>query len=160
MLKHKLPIEDNNVVINKNTEDSIHVTIGSKTNKRPEHPFGEFATVNLTNNSVLTEIIEDIEITRNCLRILLILIQNIQYDNYVCLPPTKIALKLKISKPEVSKCLKILVEKELLYRAEKIGNTPTFNINHNLIWRGDVKSLTRKMNEDNKHHKLTQLSVV
>jgi hypothetical protein len=72
------------------------------------------------------------------MRVFLLLLSQLAFENYVTVPQSKIAKKLGIDKADVSRSMAKLVEKDIIFEGDKLGNIKTYRLNPNIGWRGDV----------------------
>lgn len=72
------------------------------------------------------------------MRVFLLLLSQLAFENYVTVPQSKIAKRLGIDKADVSKSMAKLVQKEIIFEGNKLGNIKTYRLNPNIGWRGDV----------------------
>jgi Firmicute plasmid replication protein (RepL) len=106
-----------------------------KLNGRTEKPGSQIVS------SLLWQIAPDKEITGDCWRVFACLLCQLDYDNFLLVSQPKVADHLNISRSTVSKCIRILCNKNILERGERIGNTPTFRLNPQFGWRGETSNL-------------------
>lgn len=65
----------------------------------------------------------------------------LDFENWIYISITDIAKELEIHRPDVSKAIKLLEEKEIILKGPKINNTKTYMLNPNFGWKGKVKNL-------------------
>jgi hypothetical protein len=71
--------------------------------------------------------------------ILLYLCGRLDFENYVHVPQQEIADYIGTSRPEVTKAITKLVEKNILIRGHKIGRSSSYRLNPAYGWKGDNK---------------------
>ncbi len=81
----------------------------------------------------------DKEITGVAQRVLRELESILDYENWIRVALVDIAEELEINRVQVSKAMKILVEKGILFRGKKIGHFYTYRFNPEFCWRGDTR---------------------
>ncbi|WP_019503161.1 helix-turn-helix domain-containing protein [Pleurocapsa sp. PCC 7319] len=65
----------------------------------------------------------------------------LDFENWVQLSVTKIAQELELKRPNVSRAIKLLEEKEIILRGPKVGRSYAFMLNPEFGWKGQVKNL-------------------
>jgi len=86
---------------------------------------------------------KDKEITWETQRVLLYLLSNLGFENYIAIPQRQIVEALEMQKQNVSRSIKLLVEKQILLEGPKLGRTHTYRLNSAFGWKGSVKNLTK-----------------
>lgn len=97
----------------------------------------------MTNQEALTAIASDPELSGEALRVFLYLNGRLDFENLFQVPQTEIAEALGIKRPNVSRSMKMLLEKGIILRGPKIGHSATFRLNPNFGWKGKVHHLRR-----------------
>ncbi len=69
------------------------------------------------------------------------LMSRLSFDNYIALEQKEISVSLDIDKSDVSKAIKILVEKGILERGPRLGKSWSYKLNPYYGWKGRVKNL-------------------
>ncbi len=83
-------------------------------------------------------------------RVLLLLISQLDFENWIQITQKQIAETLGIKKQNVSKAILLLEEKEIILRGPKIGRAYAFRLNPYFGWKGKVKNLDEyRRKEDN-----------
>lgn len=62
------------------------------------------------------------------------------FENFLAIDQTYIAKELDINKANVSKAMKVLVEKKILKKGPKVGRSNTYKMNDYYAWRGSVEN--------------------
>ena len=106
----------------------------SKTKFNPYHE--GFLMTSLYGSKFLAR---DKSITGVAQRVLRELESKLDYENWVRLALVDIAKDLDLNRVQVSKAIKILVEKGLVFRGSKIGHFYTYRLNPEFCWRGDTR---------------------
>jgi DNA-binding MarR family transcriptional regulator len=86
----------------------------------------------------------DKDLSGQTMKVLMFLMSRLSFENYIGLEQKEIAEKLKIHKPDVSVCIKQLVEKGILEKGPKLGRSSTYKLNPYYGWRGRVKNLNEE----------------
>ncbi len=82
----------------------------------------------------------------------------LDFENWVQLSVTEIAEELELKRPNVSRAIKLLEEKEIIIRGPKVGRSYAFMLNPDFGWKGKVKNLDeyRKERENQENRERTQ----
>ncbi len=77
----------------------------------------------------------------------------LDFENWVQLSVTEIAEELELKRPNVSRAIKLLEQKEIIIRGPKVGRSHAFMLNPEFGWKGQVKNLDeyRKERDDIEH---------
>lgn len=62
------------------------------------------------------------------------------FENFIQIDQTAIGKELEIDKANVSKAMKVLVEKKILKKGPKAGRSNTYKLNEFYAWRGTVEN--------------------
>lgn len=81
----------------------------------------------------------DKEITGVAQRVLRELESVLDYENWVRIALVDLAHSLELDRSQVSRAVKILVQKGILFRGKKIGHFYTYRFNPEFCWRGDTR---------------------
>ncbi len=73
--------------------------------------------------------------------LLLFIIGEMGFENWVRIPQQEIADYLGMRQPNVSRALNALVDRGILVRGDRAAGAHTYRINSHLAWRGKVKNL-------------------
>ncbi len=74
------------------------------------------------------------------LRVLLLLMARLDFENYINVVQLDIAKTLSMKKPNVSRSIKRLIALGVLLEGPKIGRSRTYRLNPNYGWKGSSKS--------------------
>ncbi len=72
------------------------------------------------------------------LRVLLILMAHLDYENYIQIAQTQIMKSLDIEKANVSRAIKSLIEESIILEGPKIGRSKSYRLNPSYGWKGTV----------------------
>ena len=87
-------------------------------------------------------------------RVLLLLLSQLDFENWIQITQKEIAETLEIKKQNVSKAVLLLEGKGIILRGPKIGRTYAFRLNPDFGWKGKVKNLNDYRNKE--HDKWTR----
>lgn len=96
----------------------------------------------MTFQDSLELIATDEDMTGQTLKVLMMLMGNLEFDNYITIKQTVIAEKLKMYKPDVSKAMKLLVNKSIILKAKE-GTTTGYKLNPTYGWKGKVENMEK-----------------
>ncbi len=65
----------------------------------------------------------------------------LSFENFIAIEQSHISKDLNIDKANVSKSIKILIDKGILEKGPKIGKTWSYKLNPFYAWKGSVKNL-------------------
>ena len=123
---------------------------------RKRNPYGNGWVMN--SQDAATLLAKDKDIKGETHRVLWLIIGILDFENWVQLSVTEIAKELKMHRPDVSKAMKVLEQKEVILRGPKLGRSYAFMLNPDFGWKGKVKNLDdyRKQKEDEERHQKNQ----
>jgi DNA-binding MarR family transcriptional regulator len=84
----------------------------------------------------LITLAQDKDITGGCYRVLFILLGQLDFENYIYVPQKEIAEKLDMDPAQVSRSIKLLVQKGIL-----LHSPCGYRLNANYDWKGKVRHL-------------------
>lgn len=93
----------------------------------------------------------DEDMTGQSFRVLMMLMGNLEFDNYITLKQNVVAEKLKMNKSVVSRSMKLLVDKSIILKVKE-GTTTGYKLNPNYGWKGKVENreIAKNKMEENK----------
>ena len=97
----------------------------------------------MTFQDSLALIAEDREITGQTLRVWMILMSKLEFENYITIKQKEIATRLEMHQPDVSKAINLLVKKEIILKI-KDGTTTGYKLNPTYGWKGKVENLDKE----------------
>ena len=127
-------------------EYGFPVIIGRKRN-----PYSKGWVMNSQDAAIL--LAKDKDIKGETHRVLWIIIGILDFENWVQLSVTEIAKELKMHRPDVSKAMKVLEEKEIILRGPKVGRSYAFMLNPEFGWKGKVRNLDEYRKERDEREK-------
>lgn len=89
----------------------------------------------------LERLVTDKDITFDPTRVLIYMFAHVDYENHIWLSQAEIADALGMKRPNVSKAIKLLLEKEIIALGRKVGRSHTYRLNPDFGWKGKVKNL-------------------
>jgi len=98
----------------------------------------------------LAEVATDKELDGTTLRVLMICLANMQYENYVTLTQAEIAEILKIKQQNVSRAVKKLVDKGILIKDAQRGRYALYRVCSGYSWKGSVTNRKKRIQEETK----------
>ncbi len=87
------------------------------------------------------ELAKDKELRGEPRAVLDYLFAKLSFENFVAVEQKEIVQILSMDKSNVSKAIKLLVEKKIIEKGPRLGNISSFKINPYYCWRGKVKNL-------------------
>lgn len=103
-----------------------------KTKIRNERWFMSF------QDSLIT-IAKDKELTGEIKSVLFFLMGNLEFENYITIKQVEIAKQLEMQKTNVSRSIKLLVDKSIILKVKE-GTTTGYKLNPNYGWKGKVEN--------------------
>ncbi|MEI7795942.1 MAG: GIY-YIG nuclease family protein [Methylococcaceae bacterium] len=107
-----------------------------------------YSTIDIARKSILTfqdslEIIAtDEDMTGQTFRVLMILMSNLEFDNYITIKQSAVAEKLKMNKSVISRAIKLLVGKSIILKVRE-GTTTGYKLNPTYGWKGKVENMEK-----------------
>lgn len=132
-------------------KDEIVQTVNTKTGETKEGYFVYMAYPKpkirnmrwmMTFQDSLEIIATDEDMTGQTLKVMLLLMGNLEFENYITIKQVGIAEKLKIDKADVSKAMKLLVNKEIILKVKE-GTTTGYKLNPTYGWKGKVENMEK-----------------
>ncbi len=80
----------------------------------------------------------DKEVNGYALRVFIALLSELDFQNYICIPQSKIAKIIGIARQDVTRAINTLINKQIIFKEQGIGNTKAYKLNPNIGWKGDV----------------------
>jgi len=109
------------------------------------NPYSKGWFMNNQETSIL--LAKDKDIKGRTHRVLRFIEGILDFENWIYISVTDIAKELEIHRPDVSKAIKLLEEKEIILKGPKIGNSKTYMLNPSFGWKGKVKNLEKYRKE-------------
>lgn len=91
----------------------------------------------------LIEIAKDRDLTGETKSVLFFLMGNLEFENYITIKQTGIAQELGMQKTNVSRAMKLLVDKNIILKI-KDGSTTGYKLNPTYGWKGKVENLDKE----------------
>ncbi len=86
---------------------------------------------------------QDKEITLEAMRVLNYVFARLDFENHLRMSQADIARALEMKPSNVSRAIKLLIDKDILMLGEKIGRSYTYRLNPDFGWKGKVKNLRK-----------------
>ena len=131
------------------TKDDKVQTVNQKTGEKKEGYFVYIAypkpkiTGNrwmMTFQDSLAMIATDDDMTGQTLKVMLLLMANLEFENYITIKQVAIAKELKMDKSDVSKAMRLLVDKGIILKVKE-GTTTGYKLNPHYGWKGKVSNM-------------------
>jgi predicted transcriptional regulator len=97
----------------------------------------------MTFQESLELIATDKDMTGQTLKVMLLLMGNLEFENYITIKQVAIAKKLEMDKADVSKAMKVLVDKGIILKVKE-GTTVAYKLNPHYGWKGKVSNLQKE----------------
>jgi hypothetical protein len=117
-------------------ESAVSVLVGRRS-KTPYAPGKWF----MANQEGWDALARDPDLTLRSRRVLDFLFGRLDFENWILVSQAEIAKELEIHRPDVSKAIKQLCDKGILFKGPKTGRSLTFRLNPKYGYKGDRKSL-------------------
>jgi len=130
------------------TKDDKVQTVNQKTGEKKEGYFVYIAYPKpkivgnrwiMTFQDSLKMIATDDDMTGQTLRVLVFLMSTLEFENYITIKQITIADELKIDKTNVSKAMRLLVDKGIILKVKE-GTTTAYKLNPEYGWKGTVSN--------------------
>lgn len=99
----------------------------------------------MTFQQAMTALAKDRAIRGEPRAVLDFLMGRLTFENYIVVPQSEVAAELEMHKQNVSRAIKVLVDREILEEGPKLGRTRSYKLNPHYGWKGSVVDL-RKAN--------------
>lgn len=70
------------------------------------------------------------------MRVLMLMMGKLDFENWIRVSQAELADELGMKRPNVSKAIKLLVEKGILHKGPKVGNSWTYRLDPYFGWKG------------------------
>jgi len=94
----------------------------------------------MTFQDSLAIIATDEDMTGQILKVMILLMANLEFENYITIKQVEIANKLKMDKSDVSKAMRLLVDKGIILKVKE-GGTAGYKLNPHYGWKGKVSNM-------------------
>ncbi len=96
----------------------------------------------MTFQDSLELIATDEDMTGETFRVLMMLMGNLEFENYITIKQVSIAEKLKMHKTHVSRAMRLLVGKSIILKVKE-GTTTGYKLNPTYGWKGKVENMEK-----------------
>ena len=93
------------------------------------------------------EIAKDPEMTGETYRVLMYLYSKLDFENFIQQSQKEIGEGLGIRKENISRAMKMLIQKQIVLEGPKVGRSKCYRLNPNYGWKGKVKTLQEHRRE-------------
>ena len=90
---------------------------------------------------------KDKEIGAEAHRVLWYVISHVDYENKLLVTQADVKEALEMQQPHVSRAFRLLVKKEILIEADKIGTSKIYYLNPYFAWKGSVPNLKKGLQD-------------
>jgi aromatic ring-cleaving dioxygenase len=80
------------------------------------------------------------ELNHDQMRVLMALLADVDYENYIQIAQIDIATALNMQKTNVSRAIKHLISFEIILEGPKVGRSKTYRLNPHFGWKGTVSN--------------------
>jgi predicted transcriptional regulator len=135
------------------TKDDKVQTVNRKTGEKKEGYFVYIAypKPKITGNRWIMAFQDSLEIiaadkdmTGQTLKVMLLLMGNLEFENYISIKQVAIAKKLEMDKSVVSKAMRLLVDKGIILKVKQ-GATAGYKLNPHYGWKGKVSNRDKEI---------------
>lgn len=117
--------------------DGVPIWVG----KTRSNPYG--SRFFMANQDALLEIAKDKDLTLEPKNVLFYLFARLDFENFIQVPQVEIAEALGMQKGNVSRAIRLLVNKGILIQGPRAGRSSSFRLNPNYGWKGKVHHLCK-----------------
>ena len=125
------------VSIDKHTKEQLEGVIVLCRSKK--NPYSKGWIMNSQEALKLLAVDEDL--TGESYKVLLYLLSILDFENWIQIPQKIIAEELGMQKQRISRSIKVLEQKEIILRGDKLGRSYAFRLNPYFGWKGKVENL-------------------
>ena len=93
------------------------------------------------------EIAKDPDMTGETMKVLMYLFGKLDFENYIQQSQQEIAEGLGMQKQNISRAIRILKSKQIIFEGPRVGRSKCFRLNPNYGWKGKVKTLQEARRE-------------
>ncbi len=99
----------------------------------------------MTFQDSLINIATDKDMTGETLKVMLLLMGNLDFENYIHVKQVELAKTLEMQKTNVSRSIKLLVNKGIILKVKE-GRTAGYKLNPNYGWKGTAANRDKEIN--------------
>ena len=93
------------------------------------------------------EIAKDPDMTGETMKVLMYLFGKLDFENFIQQSQQDIAKALGMQKQNISRAIRVLVSKQIIFEGPRVGRSKCFRLNPNYGWKGKVKTLQEARRE-------------
>lgn len=86
-------------------------------------------------------IAKDKTLTLEAKNVLLYLFSRLDFENFVLIPHVEIAKELDMQRSNVSRAIKLLLEKQIIIEGPKVDRSRGYRLNNKYAWKGTLTNL-------------------
>ncbi len=101
------------------------------------------------SQGALEQIAIDGEIKGQTYRVLMFLLSQMEYENWIIIHQPSVAERLGVTRQRVTEGIKTLLEKKILIRGEKTGRAYKYRLNPYFGWKGNKKNFSEALEKTN-----------
>ena len=89
----------------------------------------------------------DKDITQEMLRVWMLMVGKMSFENWVTIPQKEICEALGMQRSNVSRAIRKLVDKGLILQGPKLGRTTAYRLNSHYAWKGKRSNISTENGE-------------
>ena len=97
----------------------------------------------MTWEAGMERLARDPDMTGEAYRVFLKMVSNLDWENYIKITQKEISEDLGIRKQNVSRAVKLLVEKGIIIKGPKSGLSNTYRLNEFYGWKGKIANMPK-----------------
>lgn len=109
---------------------------------KQKSPFERHFTMNQASLLILAN-----SLTGEQLKVLLALLSDLDYENYIQVAQSDIANNLSMQKTNVSRSVKALLDLGVILEGPKVGRSKTYRLNEQFGWKGTVPNHNKALKQ-------------
>lgn len=87
--------------------------------------------------------IAQMDLTGEQLKVLMYVMGKLDFENYILVSQQSIADALNMRKQNVSRALKVIIEKGIIHEGPKVGRVKTYRLDPSFGYKGKAKNMTK-----------------
>lgn len=95
----------------------------------------------MQSQEALEALAADKELAGRPTRVLIYLLSRLDFENFIAVPQTEIAIALDLHKANVSRSIRLLISKGILIEGPRAGGALALRLNPHWGWKGKVRHL-------------------
>ena len=98
----------------------------------------------MTFQDSLAKIATDKDMTGEALKVMLLLMSELEFENYIHIKQVELAKKLEMQTSHISRAMKLLTSKEIILKVKE-GKTAGYKLNPQYGWKGQVSNRNKEI---------------